>query len=250
MTSNRPVIVSGASSGIGAATVARLRAAGWSVLAGARRSEKLAELAGDTGCWIHPLDVTDETSVSEFFAYGRSLGVTFGALINNAGVALGMEAVIDADEQDWREMYEVNVLGALRMTQAFIGQLDDRKGDIVSIGSIAGLETYEHGGGYVASKHAFHAMAEMLRYELVGKPIRISVIAPGLTRSEFLSTRFRGDMTKVAKALDGVPNPLTPQDVAETVQWVLSRPPHVNIDLLVIKPLAQASASRMFRETK
>jgi NADP-dependent 3-hydroxy acid dehydrogenase YdfG len=239
-------VVTGASSGIGAATARRLAKAGYRVVLAARRAERIAELADEIGGAAYPLDVTDRAAVTAFAASLDRVDV----LVNNAGGAIGADHVADADPNDWRAMYEVNVLGVLQVTQALLPALDaSGDGTVVIVSSTAGLGAYEGGGGYVAAKHGSHAIAETLRLELNGRPIRVIEIAPGMVRTdEFALNRFRGDPDKAAAVYAGVAEPLTADDVADTVAWAVTRPSHVNVDLLVLRPRAQAAAHKVHRE--
>jgi NADP-dependent 3-hydroxy acid dehydrogenase YdfG len=244
-------VVSGASSGIGAATARQLAAAGHRVVLTARRAERIAALADELKragheAEAHALDVTDRAAVDAFAAALDRCDV----LINNAGGAFGLDSVAEADPADWRAMYEVNVLGVLHMTQALLPALvASGAGTVLVVSSTAGLGTYEGGGGYVAAKHGAHVLAETLRLEIVGQPVRVIEIAPGMVRTEeFSLTRFGGDAERAAKVYEGVAEPLTAEDVAETITWAVSRPPHVNVDLLVLRPRAQASQSKVHRE--
>ncbi|MBP2403683.1 Serine 3-dehydrogenase [Streptomyces netropsis] len=250
--STRTAVVTGASSGIGAATARHLAAAGYRVLLTARRADRIEALAAElTGAGhdavAHALDVTDRAAVDAFAA---AAGASVEVLVNNAGGALGSETVATADPADWRTMYEVNVLGTLNMTQALLPALTESgDGTVVVLSSTAGLATYEGGGGYVAAKHGAHVIAETLRLELCGAPVRVIEVAPGMVRTdEFAVTRFRGDEEKAAAVYAGVAEPLTADDVAETIAWAVSRPSHVNIDLLVVRPRAQASNYKVHRE--
>lgn len=238
-------MVTGASSGIGLATVQRLTVDGWSVLAVARRGDRLAELAAQTGCQVVVADVTDDADVARL---AREAGPC-DALVNNAGGALGMETAASGAVRDWAAMYEVNVLGTLRVTQALLPALRaDGGGDILMMGSTAGLVAYEGGGGYVAAKHGEHALAQTLRLELCGEPVRVIEIAPGMVATEeFSLNRFRGDAASAAAVYAGVEEPLTAADVADCVAWALSRPSHVNIDLMVVRPVAQAAQHKVAR---
>ncbi|MFI1966969.1 SDR family NAD(P)-dependent oxidoreductase [Streptomyces pathocidini] len=244
-------VVTGASSGIGAATARRLAAAGYRVVLTARREERIEALAAELAeagrdAVPYVLDVTDRAAVDAFAA---SLDGRCDVLVNNAGGAIGTEPVASADPADWRTMYEVNVLGVLNMTQALLPALTaSGDGTIVVLSSTAGLATYEGGGGYVAAKHGSHVIAETLRLELNGQPVRIIEIAPGMVRTEeFALTRFRGDAEKAAKVYEGVAEPLTADDVADSVAWAVTRPSHVNVDLLVVRPRAQASNYKVHR---
>lgn len=237
-------MVTGASSGFGAEIVRVLRAEGWDVLAGARRVERLEALSEETGCRFARLDVTDPYSVTDFAAGCDTVHL----LVNNAGGAFGFETIAEADDTRWRDMYETNVLGTVRMTKAFLPALRaSGDGLIINIGSIAGIETYPRGGGYTAAKHALRAVSETLRLELHGEPIRITEIAPGAAETEFSLVRFDGDAEKAAAVYQGM-QPLTAQDIAACVQWIASLPSHVNIDHLVVKPRAQARATMVHRE--
>ncbi|MEE4541980.1 SDR family oxidoreductase [Streptomyces sp. V4-01] len=246
----RTAVVTGASSGIGAATARRLAEAGFHVVLTARRADRLAALAEELAAAGHSaevraLDVTDRAAVDAFAAALDSCHV----LVNNAGGALGADPVATADPAEWRTMYEVNVLGVLHVTQALLPALTaSGDGTIVVMSSTAGLGTYEGGGGYVAAKHGAHVIAETLRLELNGQPVRVVEIAPGMVRTEeFALTRFRGDSDRAAAVYAGVDEPLTADDVADTVAWAVTRPAHVNVDLLVLRPRAQASNSKVHR---
>lgn len=245
--SARPLaVVTGASSGIGAATALRLARNGFDVVAAARRRDRLDDLAAqDEHITAVTLDVTDEVSVR---ALADGLG-DVALLVANAGGAFGTEHVAVADVEDWRRMYDVNVLGMLRCVQALLPALEAGEGGhLVVTGSIAGHLVYEGGGGYVAAKHAVAAMAETLRLELNGRPVRITEIAPGMVRTdEFSLVRLRGDQAAADKVYAGVDAPLTADDVADCIAWVATRPAHVNIDLLVVKPLAQAAPHKVDR---
>ena len=239
----RTALVTGASSGIGAATVRSLAAAGFDVVAAARRLERCEELAREVGGRALRLDVTDGDSVAELAQALPELDV----LINNAGGALGLEPIADAEEERWREMYEANVLGVMRVTKALMPALErSRDAHIVVMGSVAGVEVYPGGGGYTAAKHAAHAVTGTLRLELLGKPIRVTEIAPGLVETEFSLVRFAGDAEKAAKVYEGT-TPLTAEDVADAIAYVVTRPPHVDIDYLAIKPRDQATARDVHR---
>jgi NADP-dependent 3-hydroxy acid dehydrogenase YdfG len=239
-------VVTGASSGIGAATARRLAAEGFSVVAAARRRDRLDELAASTpGIRPVTLDVTSASSVAELAASLPDVDV----LVNNAGGAIGVEPVEQADPADWQAMYDTNVLGVLRVTQALLPALERGSGGhIVMTGSIAGHLVYEGGAGYTAAKHAETAVAETLRLELNGRPIRVSEIAPGMVRTEeFSLVRLRGDRAKADAVYAGVEAPLTAEDIADCIAFAVTRPPHVNIDLLVVKPLAQAAPHKVAR---
>jgi NADP-dependent 3-hydroxy acid dehydrogenase YdfG len=244
--SNQPIaIVTGASSGIGAATAQHLAKAGYHLILGARRLDKLREVAEPLGAQALALDVTDADSVAAFCEQIPAVNV----LVNNAGGALGLEAIAQAEDEKWRTMFESNVLGTMRMTRTLLPKLEaSGQGHIVVIGSIAGIEVYPGGGGYTAAKHAERALTETLRLELLGKPIRVTEIAPGLVETEFSLVRFGGDADKAKKPYQGM-TPLTADDIAEAITWAVTRPPHVNIDQMVIRPLDQATATLVHRRS-
>jgi NADP-dependent 3-hydroxy acid dehydrogenase YdfG len=239
--------VTGASSGIGAATARRLAAEGFQVVAAARRRDRLDELAAGTpGIRAVTLDVTDPASVAALAAELDDVAV----LINNAGGALGVEPIERADPADWQAMFDSNVLGVLRVTQALLPALErGAGGHIVIIGSVAGHLVYEGGAGYVTAKHGAAVMAETLRLELNGRPIRITEVAPGMVHTEeFSLVRLRGDQAAADRVYSGVPNPLSADDIADSIAFAVTRPAHVNIDLMVIKPLAQAAPHKIARQ--
>lgn len=245
----RRALVTGASSGIGAATVRSLRAHGWDVVATARRADRLAELARETGCTVVPADLTDEDDVAALVAEVRS-GGPLHSLVNNAGGAAGADSVEEGRVEDWRRMYEVNVLATLRLTQALLPDLrSSGAGDVLVVSSTAALDTYPGGGGYVAAKHAERAIATTLRLELVGQPVRVIEIAPGMVRTEEFSLNRLGDAEAAAKVYEGVAEPLVAKDVADAIAWTLGRPHHVNVDLMVLRPRAQASNTVVARDT-
>ncbi|WP_297733969.1 SDR family NAD(P)-dependent oxidoreductase [Nocardioides sp.] len=245
MTEHRTAVVTGASSGIGAATARALAAEGFRVVCAARRTDRIEALAGEIGGIAVPLDVTDPGSVAALAARVEVAHV----LVNNAGGAFGSEPIESADADDWLRMYDVNVLGLMRVTQALLPALR-ASGDalVVNIGSTAGRWAYEKGGGYTASKHAVRVVTETLRLELNGEPIRISEVAPGMVRTaEFALVRSRGDQAAADAVYAGVAEPLVAEDVAEAVRWIATLPAHVNIDEIVIKPRAQAAAHKVHR---
>ncbi|MFH8368751.1 SDR family oxidoreductase [Streptomyces sp. NPDC018031] len=251
----RTAVVTGASSGIGAATARQLAMAGFRVVLTARRKDRIEALAAelsDAGheATAYALDVTDRAAV-DAFAADVARGGPVHVLINNAGGALGTESVATADPADWRAMYEVNVLGVLNVTQALLPALTaSGDGTVLVLSSTAGLATYEGGGGYVAAKHGAHVIAETLRLELCGSPVRVIEIAPGMVKTEeFAKARFRGDESKAAAVYQGVAEPLLAEDVADTITWAVTRPAHVNVDLLVVRPRAQASNYKVHRES-
>jgi NADP-dependent 3-hydroxy acid dehydrogenase YdfG len=239
-------VVTGASSGIGAATARRLAAEGYEVVAAARRRERLDELAASVpAISAVTLDVTSAESVAELAASLDDVAV----LVNNAGGALGVEPIERADPADWRQMYETNVIGVLRVTQALLPALErGAGGHIVVTGSIAGHLVYEGGAGYTAAKHGATAVVETLRLELNGRPVRVTEVAPGMVHTEeFSLVRLRGDQTAADRVYEGVKNPLTADDIADCIAFAVTRPAHVNIDLLVVKPLAQAAPYKVAR---
>jgi NADP-dependent 3-hydroxy acid dehydrogenase YdfG len=248
MTSRPLAVVTGASSGIGAATALRLARDGFDVIAAARRRDRLDALAAqDEHITPVTLDVTDDESVR---AMAQGLD-DVALLVANAGGAFGTEHVAAADVEDWRRMYDLNVLGMLRCVQALLPALEaGAGGHVVATGSIAGHLVYEGGGGYTAAKHAVAAMTETLRLELNGRPVRVSEIAPGMVRTEeFSLVRLRGDQAAADSVYAGVDAPLTADDVADCIAWVATRPAHVNVDLLVVKPLAQAAPHKVARRS-
>lgn len=237
-------VVTGASSGIGAAAAKHLAAAGYDLVLGARRMDKLQAVAEPLGAEALELDVTDAKSVEAFCAQVPSVNV----LVNNAGGALGVEPVAESIDENWERMYDTNVLGTMRMVRGLLPKMEaSGAGHIIVIGSVAGIEVYPGGGGYTAAKHAVKAVTETLRVELVGKPVRVTEIAPGLVETEFSIVRFGGDTERAKKPYQGM-TPLTADDVADAIVWVVTRPAHVNIDTLVIKPLDQATATLISRK--
>jgi NADP-dependent 3-hydroxy acid dehydrogenase YdfG len=248
----RTAVVTGASSGIGAATAQRLAGQGYRVVLVARRLDRLEEVAAEVTraggqVQVRQLDVTDRAQVD---ALAESLGAC-DVLVANAGGALGAEQIADASPEDWLTMYESNVLGTLHCVQALLPKLiASGDGTIVIMGSTAGFTAYEGGGGYVAAKHGTHAIAATLRLELCGQPIRVIEVAPGMVRTdEFALTRYRGDAEKAAAVYAGVPEPLTADDVADAVTWAVTRPSHFNVDLMVLRPRAQAAQHKVYRQS-
>ncbi|MFO6452665.1 MULTISPECIES: SDR family NAD(P)-dependent oxidoreductase [unclassified Aeromicrobium] len=239
-------VVTGASSGIGEATARALSAAGFTVLAAARRRDRIERLAEEIGAIALPCDITDPDDVARL---ADAVGDRLDLLVNNAGGAKGMVDVTDADLDDWRWMYETNVLGTVAVTKALAPALiNSGAGTIINVGSTAGRVAYEGGGGYTAAKHALAVVTETLRLELNGQPVRISEIAPGMVKTEeFSLTRFEGDVARAEAVYAGVDEPLLAQDIADAITWVATRPPHVDIDLMVIKPVAQAAQHKVHR---
>ena len=242
-TGRGTALVTGASSGIGAASVRALARAGFHTVAAARRVERCRELAAEVGGEAVELDVTDQASVD---AVAEAL-TDVALVVHSAGGALGLEPIAEADEAKWREMYETNVLGVERVTKALLPALERGDGGhIVVIGSVAGVEVYPGGAGYTAAKHAVNALSRTLRLELLGKPIRVTEVAPGLVETEFALVRFEGDEDQARKVYEGL-KPLSAEDVAELVAFAATRPAHVNIDYLAVKPTAQATARDVHR---
>jgi NADP-dependent 3-hydroxy acid dehydrogenase YdfG len=243
-------VITGASSGIGAAAAIGLAAAGYHVVLTARRRDRLDEVASQIAAnggsaEVHELDVTDRPAVDAFAAtLGRC-----DVLLANAGGAIGADTVADSSPADWQAMFDVNVLGTLHATQALLPMLIvSGAGTIVLMGSTAGLISYEGGGGYVVAKHGTHAVAETLRLELYDQPVRVVEIAPGMVRTaEFAVNRYRGDAARAAAVYAGVAEPLTDADVADAVVWSVTRPPHFNVDLMIIRPRAQAAQYKVHR---
>jgi len=243
-------VVTGASSGIGAATARRLVAEGFEVWAAARRVRRLDELAAEVpAITAVPLDVTDQASVAELADRVAERPDGVALLVNNAGGAVGLDPIESADPADWLTMYETNVLGAMRVTQALLPALEvGAGGHVLVTGSIAGYGVYEGGAGYSAAKFGARVFAETLRLELNGRPVRVSEVAPGMVATaEFSLVRFRGDAERAEAVYDGVAEPLTADDIADVIAFVATRPPHVNIDLTVVKPLAQAASYKVDR---
>jgi len=239
----KTAVVTGASSGIGAATARALAAAGFRLVLGARRRDRLREVAEPLGAQAWPLDVGDAESVRAFAA---RLGEVH-LLVNNAGAAFGLDRVEDASDSDWQSMWEINVLGVLRMTRALIPALvASGDGHIVNLGSIAGFEVYGGGAGYTGSKHALRALTKTLRLELLGRPVRVTEIDPGMVETEFSLVRFAGDRERAQSVYRGM-EPLTAADVADCVAWAATRPSRVNIDEIVVRPRDQATATAVHR---
>ena len=243
-------VVTGASSGIGAATARRLAGEGFHVVAAARRVDRLEQLAQEIGERVTPVecDVTSDAAVADLASAVRAIGEPVTVLVNNAGGAHGLDPIETASVADWQWMYDVNVLGTLRVTKALLPDLDRGEGTVVIMSSTAGLIVYEGGGGYAAAKHAQTALAETLRLELCGRPIRVVELDPGMVRTdEFGLVRFDGDPEKAFAAYAGVAEPLVAEDIADCVAWMVTRPHHVNIDRLVVRPLAQAAQHKVHR---
>lgn len=245
MTERPLAVVTGASSGIGAATARRLAKDGFEVIAAARRLDRIEALAKEIDGRAVQCDVTSADDVA---ALAATVGDRLDLLVNNAGGAFGAEPVADADLDAWRRMFEVNVIGVAAVTKSLLPALIAGQGTIIVMGSTAGQVAYENGGGYVAAKHATKAVVDTLRLELFDQPVRVSEIAPGMVRSEgFALTRFEGDQAKADAVYAGVAEPLTSDDIADIVSWVASRPPHVNLDRITVRPRAQAAQHKVHR---
>jgi NADP-dependent 3-hydroxy acid dehydrogenase YdfG len=237
-------VITGASSGIGADTARALAGAGFDIVAGARRMDRLTALADEVGGRAVQLDVTEPDSVDAFVAQVEACDV----LVNCAGGALGLDHVSDADDEKWKWMYEANVLGTMRMVRELLPLLEGSgAGHVVAVTSIAGFEAYRGGAGYMAAKHAQRALVRALRLELLGKPVRITEIAPGMVETEFSLVRFDQDEEAARKVYEGM-QPLTGADIAECVRWAVTLPAHVNIDELIVRPVDQATATEVSRE--
>lgn len=251
--SARRVVVTGASSGIGSATATLFREHGWDVVGVARRKDRLDELAERTGADIFQADLTDQTQVDALRDYLAESGEVH-ALVNNAGGAFGVASVEASEPDDWSRMFEVNVVAVKRVISALLPLLRraataSGHADLLTITSIAGLVPYEGGGGYNASKFAAHAMVGVLRLELAGEPIRVVELAPGMVKTdEFSLVRFGGDQAKADAVYAGVVNPLLAEDVAREIVHAIELPGHVNLDLVTIKPVAQAAPHKVVRE--
>lgn len=243
---SRRAVVTGASTGIGEATVRLLRAHGWQVVALARRADRLQALAEETGCEWASIDLRDEDAVRALAARLEESG-PIDALVNNAGGALGAESVADADPDKWLAMFDRNVMTALHTTRAFLPAMCERGGDLVFLTSTAAHDTYPGGGGYVAAKHAERIIANTLRQELVGEPVRVMELAPGMVKTEEFALNRLGSSEAAAKVYEGVAEPLVAEDVAEAIVWMLERPRHVNIDSMIIRPRAQATNTLIAR---
>jgi NADP-dependent 3-hydroxy acid dehydrogenase YdfG len=247
MPGERIAVVTGASSGIGAATTRRLARAGFHVVAGARRTDRLQALAEEVGATTLALDVTDPASVEAFAAAVADRHGHADLLVNNAGTGPGLDPVAVGRDADWQVTLDTNVVGLLRVTRAFLPLLRAApSAHIVNLGSIAGFEVYEGGAGYTASKHAVRAITDTLRLELNGEPIRITEIAPGMVETEFSVIRFRGDQARADDVYAGV-EPLTADDIADCIVWAVTRPRHVDIDFMVVRPVAQAASYKVAR---
>jgi NADP-dependent 3-hydroxy acid dehydrogenase YdfG len=245
---SRLAVVTGASSGIGAATARALAGAGFVVGLGARREDRIKTLAEEIGGHARFLDVADRDSVASFAEWTETLGGA-SVLVNNAGGAKGLEPVAEMDEEHWRWMFETNVLGVGLMTKALLPQLRDYgDGHVVVVGSAAGVEAYKGGSGYNAAKFGTHAVTRSLRLELLGEDVRVTEVLPGAVRTEFGLVRFEGDEEKAEAPYRGI-TPLTAEDVAECVRWTVTLPPHVNVDRIDVRPVRQGGAAMFARDS-
>jgi NADP-dependent 3-hydroxy acid dehydrogenase YdfG len=247
MSERRTAVVTGASSGIGAATARALAASGFEVLCAARRTDRIEVLANEIGGRAIACDVTDQAQVD---ALAAAVGGRLDVLVNNAGGAFGQEPVAAADTDAWQRMYAVNVIGTERVTRALLPALVAARGAVVFVTSVAADGPYEGGAGYCGAKAAERMIAGTLRLELFDQPVRITEICPGMVHTEeFSLTRYDGDQGRADAVYAGVPDPLTAEDVAEAIAWMATRPAHVNIDRLTIRPVAQAAQHKVFRGT-
>jgi NADP-dependent 3-hydroxy acid dehydrogenase YdfG len=241
---SKVTVITGASSGIGAATARALAGDGFEVVLGARREERIEALAAELGGRALHLDVADPESVERFGAEIERCDV----LVNNAGGALGLDPVHETEEEDWVQMYEANVMGTMRMTRALLPRLiKSGDGHIVGVTSIAAFESYRGGAGYTGVKHAQRSLLRALRLELLGQAVRVTEVAPGMVETEFSLVRFGGDEAAAARVYKGM-TPLSAADVAECIRWAIAQPEHVNIDEIVVRPRDQASATEVHRE--
>ena len=247
--SERIAVVTGASSGIGEATARGLREAGFFVVLGARREDRLMAVARELRGRGLPLDVRDLASIDAFTAAVAAEYGQVEILINNAGLAAGLQPLAQGNDDDWVQMMETNVLGLLRVTRAMLPLLRRApRAHIVNLGSVAGFEVYPGGVGYTASKHAVRAITKTLRLELMGEPIRVTEIEPGMVETEFSLVRFKGDRERASNVYQGM-QPLTGADVADCIVWVVTRPSHVNVDEMVVRPIAQATVRDVARKS-
>jgi len=244
MTPGKIDVVTGASSGIGAAAARALAGAGFELWLGARRLDRLREVGEPLGAHVLELDVRDLGSIE---AFAGRLPSAVHLLVNNAGGALGLDRVEAARDEDWIGMWETNVLGVMRVTRALLPALRaSGDGQVINLGSTAGFETYVGGAGYTGSKHALKALTSTLRQELLGEPIRVTEVAPGMVETEFSLVRFAGDEERARSVYRGL-RPLTADDIADCIAWVATRPSHVNIDEIVVRPRDQATSTMVHR---
>jgi 3-hydroxy acid dehydrogenase/malonic semialdehyde reductase len=253
---NKWALITGASSGFGAATALAFAACGARVLLGARRQDRLAQVAeqarnaGAADAWFGELDVSQTPSVEAFVQRVRSRTERVDFLINNAGGALGLDPVASGQDEDWETMMQTNVLGVLRMTRAVLPLMPHDAGSyIINVGSLAGHVAYEGGAAYCAAKAGERKITQALRLELNGTGIRVGSVDPGLAQTDFSLIRFKGDAGRAQKVYEGT-HPLVAEDIAETIVWMASRPPHVNIDELLIRPVDQAAIHKLYRRKR
>ena len=240
----RTAVVTGASSGIGEATALRLAREGFDIILGARRVDRLKEVAERCDGQALELDVTDPTSIEAFASQIQNADV----LVNNAGLALGLTSLESISDEELVVMWETNVLGLIRVTRALLPKIEaSGNGHIVNLGSTAAYETYPGGGGYTASKHAVRAATRTLRLDLLGRPIRVTLVSPGLVETEFSLVRFSGDAAAAKKPYEGI-QPLSAEDIADCIAWAVTRPPHVNVDDIIVRPVAQATSTVVARD--
>jgi NADP-dependent 3-hydroxy acid dehydrogenase YdfG len=245
----RTAVVTGASAGIGAATARALRVLGFDLVLGARRHDALLAVARETGAKAFTLDVREPAGIARFVEQVAEVTPKVDVLVNNAGLALGLTPIAEVDDEPWVTMWETNVLGLMRVTRALLPLLRQAPhAHIVNLGSTASFETYPGGGGYTASKHAARAVSRTLRLELLGEPIRVTEIDPGLVETEFSIVRFGGDAARAKQVYQGI-DPLTADDVAECIAFCVTRPPHVDVDEMVIRPVRQANSTTVARRT-
>lgn len=240
----RIAVVTGASAGIGAATARSLAAQGFRVYCAARRLEKVEEVASEIGGVAVACDVTDQSQVDDLVA---QVGDRVDVLVNNAGGAIGLEPVGEADLEAWQRMYDSNVLGAARMTKALLPALEAAKGVVIFITSVAADGGYEGGAGYCGVKAAERAIAQAMRLELFDRPVRIAEVVPGMVHTDFSVNRFNGDEERAAKVYDGVVEPLVAEDIAECITFIATRPAHVNIDRMTVRPRSQPAQHKIHR---
>ncbi len=248
-TAQLTALVTGASSGIGRATVAKLVSAGWRVIAAARRTDRLVELQQQLGANLLPLslDVTRRSDIDAAVAGLDPDWQTIDLLVNNAGLGRGLDKLHEGNPSDWDEMIDTNIKGLLAITRAIVpGMVSRGRGQIINIGSIAGREVYPRGNVYCATKHAVDAITKGLRIDLVDTPIRVATIDPGLVETEFSTVRFHGDSERARQVYKGY-TPLSGDDIADTVLWIVGRPPHVQIAEVLIFPTAQAGSTQVHK---
>ncbi|MHA7276768.1 SDR family oxidoreductase [Arthrobacter sp. HLT1-21] len=245
----RAAVVTGASTGIGQATVRLLAAQGWRVFAVARRADRLEELAAETGAIAVPTDITEDDDVERLLAVVADAGGA-DSLINIAGGARGADRMVEAKTADWDWMYQANVVGTMKMTRAFLPMLRDQAegGTVLNLTSTAGMVSYEGGAGYNAAKAAQRAMTQALRLEEAEHGVRVVEVLPGMVHTEEFSLNRLGSADAASKVYDGVEKPLTSEDVAGIVAYAVTVPHHVNLDEIVVRPLAQAAAHKVIRK--